>query len=155
MEHIFVYGSLRYGFDGPESRRLYERAFYRGPASAAGRLYNIDWYPGLIDPVHDTDRVLGDVYSVTDPAVLDWLDRYEEIAPNNDESGEYSRVRRQVFLMNAPTYAVREIEVWTYLYNWPLREDQRILSGDFLRFRDEHADRFPRPPGSRPADFPV
>ncbi len=82
-----------------------------GPATIAGRLYRIDWYPGLVP---GDGMVHGEVFRLRTPeSSLVWLDAYEGIAPDDAETNrnEYERVRRPVTLANGDL-----VETWVYLY---------------------------------------
>lgn len=140
IDYLFVYGTLRRDHGGPAALRLAERAKFVGHGSVAGRLYLIDWYPGLIEAENQVDRVLGEIFAFEDAGLLDELDRYEECSPANDETGEYRRVRRTVQLRGAPAWDSGEREAWAYLFNPPVEGLERILSGDFCRHRRKNSD---------------
>lgn len=108
---IFVYGTLMSHTGTPKARQLMAEADSLGPATIAGRLYRIDWYPGL---VAGDGRVQGEVFRLRTPAAsLVWLDAYEGIVLGDAGSNrnEYERVRRPVTLADG-----RTIEAWVYLY---------------------------------------
>ena len=46
---LFVYGTLLSSVDHPMARRLGREADLLGPATFAGRLYRVSWYPGMVD----------------------------------------------------------------------------------------------------------
>jgi gamma-glutamylcyclotransferase (GGCT)/AIG2-like uncharacterized protein YtfP len=108
---LFVYGTLMSHTDTPKARQLMAEADSLGPATIAGRLYRVDWYPGL---VAGEGLVHGEVVRLRTPVPsLVWLDAYEGIVPGDDQNNrnEYARVRRPVTLADG-----RVVEAWVYLY---------------------------------------
>lgn len=122
---LFVYGTLRAGFDGPMARRLRAEAQHIGPAWAKGALYRVADYPGFVPG--DGGRVMGDLFALTDAeATLAWLDLYEECAPHYPAPHEYRRERLMVEGPEGP------IEAWAYIYARDETGRGRIAGGDFL-----------------------
>ena len=108
---LFVYGTLMSHTGTPKARQLMAEADSLGAASIAGRLYRIDWYPGLVP---GEGRVHGEIFRLRTPAAsLEWLDAYEGIVPGDGGQNrhEYERVRRPVTLADG-----RVVEAWVYLY---------------------------------------
>lgn len=123
---LFVYGTLRAGFDGPMARRLRSEARLIGRGRAMGALYRITDYPGFV-PGQD-GWVRGDLFALKDTeATLAWLDDYEECAANFPEPHEYRRARLSVEGPGGP------VEAWAYLYARDVGGLTRITSGDFLK----------------------
>jgi gamma-glutamylcyclotransferase (GGCT)/AIG2-like uncharacterized protein YtfP len=81
--HVFVYGTLRRG-ERNDIARYRPLPLFVGPASIAGRLYDLGAYPGIV--LGAGGRVVGEVYRVS-AEVETALDFLEEVKP--DESGEY------------------------------------------------------------------
>jgi len=103
---------------------LAERARLLGRASVPGRLYHLSWYPGLLPPAAPADWVQGDLYELADAAAtLADLDRYEIDASRMFERCRVSAVRE----------SGEQLTAWVYLYRGNVREEQRILSGDYLK----------------------
>ncbi|MDO7836500.1 gamma-glutamylcyclotransferase family protein [Sphingobium sp. HBC34] len=122
---LFVYGTLRAGFDSSMARRLRAEARLIGPARAQGLLYRITHYPGFV-PGGDA-WVMGDLFALADAATtLAWLDEYEECAPHFPPPHEYRRVRTSVAGPHGPVLA------WTYAYARAVDGLARIDGGDFL-----------------------
>jgi gamma-glutamylcyclotransferase (GGCT)/AIG2-like uncharacterized protein YtfP len=123
---LFVYGTLRFAFDGPMARRLQAEARHMGPARADGMLYRLAGYPGFVPGAEG--MVTGDLFALTDAdATLVWLDDYEECATHSPQPHEYRRLWMTVAGLDGPVAA------WTYAYardpsGWPI-----IASGDFLK----------------------
>ncbi|WP_311268686.1 gamma-glutamylcyclotransferase family protein [Sphingobium sp. WCS2017Hpa-17] len=123
--YLFVYGTLRAGFDGPMARWLRSAARLLGPATIGGRLYRVADYPGLVPgPV---GLVQGDLYALTDvTAILARLDEYEEIAAHHPLPHEYRRDLSVVQTTDGPVTA------WIYAYAHDAKGLEPIVGGDFL-----------------------
>lgn len=125
---LFVYGTLRAGFDGPMARRLRAAGRHVGPAWAPGTLYRIAHYPGFVPG--PSGQVVGDLFALDDPeAALAWLDDYEEIGAHCPAPHEY---RRETITVFGPDGAV---QAWAYVYALDVARLERIESGDFLVVR--------------------
>lgn len=108
---LFVYGTLMSHTGTAKAQQLMAEADSLGPATIAGTLYRIDWYPGLVE---GEGRVHGEVFRLRSAAAsLVWLDAYEGIVPGDERENrnEYVRVRRPVTLADG-----RTLEAWVYLY---------------------------------------
>jgi gamma-glutamylcyclotransferase (GGCT)/AIG2-like uncharacterized protein YtfP len=113
-ERVFVYGTLRRG--GSNHFRM-DGAEFLSPATVKGRLYQIDWYPGLV--LDDFgDEIIGEVYQVSG-TVLEELDRFE--------GAEYRRLQTQVRLSDGETVCD-----WAWEWLGPVDETRRITGGDWL-----------------------
>lgn len=122
---LFVYGTLRRGFDGAMARQLRAAARYVGSGTVAGRLYRIADYPGLV-PGPD-GQVAGDLFALDDPAAtLALLDEYEECAAHHPQPHEYRREQLVVETADGPVTA------WTYIYARDVAGLPLIAGGDFL-----------------------
>lgn len=111
---VFVYGTLRRG--GTNHFRM-KGADFLNEAKARGRLYRIDWYPGLVLD-STADEIHGEVYQ-TAAGLLEELDHFE--------GGAYRRVRTQVLLPDGA-----ELSAWVWEWRGPVDESRRIRSGDWL-----------------------
>lgn len=124
---IFTYGTLREGLgERPEAREFRASATLVGPATFQGKLYSIDWYPGVIDSKNPTDCVVGDLYQIDqDPDFFTKLDIYEMCAPDRPEPHEYKRTIRNVI------HRDQLVAAWIYLFNWKITDQHLIISGDY------------------------
>jgi len=126
---IFVYGTLMRGFDHPMSKLLASGADFLGEASCRGRLYMIAHYPGLLHGTAESDIVHGDLFRMRDPdKLLAVLDDYESIGPGEEQPTLYLREMLPVMLGDGSSVT----RAWTYVYNRPVTETNRIVSGRFL-----------------------
>src|SRR5262245_7397903 len=126
--HLFVYGSLLSSIGHPSGERLRNEARLLGAASMPGRLYRVDWYPGLVEAAAGDSRVRGEVYALTDPAgSLAWLDDYESIVPGQEASNEYVRAERAGQLASG-----RQVTAWVYLYQWDVTGVPQVADGRWI-----------------------
>jgi gamma-glutamylcyclotransferase (GGCT)/AIG2-like uncharacterized protein YtfP len=124
---LFVYGTLRRSQGHPLAGFLADRADWVGLGHVAGRLYDLGSYPGLIEPRTEADWVTGDVYELRQAAeTLALPDRYEGCGPEDDPPHLYERCQTMVHLA-----AGEPRTCWVYLYRGPVREEGRIVSGDY------------------------
>ncbi len=116
VETIFVYGTLRRG--GSNHHRLHGAEFV-ATAAVRGRLYRIDWYPGLVAD-ETSGEVIGEIHQVS-ADLLAALDDYE--------GPEYRRVKMDVRSTQGDVPACR---AWVWLWGGPVDESRRIAGGDWL-----------------------
>ncbi len=115
VDALFVYGSLRSEFDNPHARGLRANADLLGRATVRGSIFLVGEYPGFRGEFEGV--VHGEVYRLRDPeSTLAALDAYE--------GPEYPRIVVET--------SIPGVSAWIYIYPGEVREDQRILSGDFL-----------------------
>jgi gamma-glutamylcyclotransferase (GGCT)/AIG2-like uncharacterized protein YtfP len=117
---LFVYGTLRRGCANRHARLLDRSAKFMGTARIQARLYRVKWYPGIRLREAGDEWVVGDVFQLRDPSTLAALDEYEG-------SSEYRRVLAAADLENGD-----RVRCWVYEYIGPVREDRRIVSGDWM-----------------------
>ena len=129
---LFVYGTLRRDSGNDMYHLLARHANLVGEATYQGKLYKIDYYPGVAPSKVTSDVVMGEVYHLCDPdLVLLQLDQYEECGAEFAEPTEYIRVLQDVRLQNGEMNSA-----WIYLYNQPLSSLDLIPSGDFLKLEN-------------------
>lgn len=130
---LFVYGTLRRDTSSEMYHLLARYADFIAEGTYQGRLYKIDYYPGVVPSDDPHDRVKGEVYSLRDPAtVLPQLDRYEECGPGFTEPTEYVRRCEDIALSNG-----KVCRAWVYIYNRQTDGLVWIPSGDFVAFEAE------------------
>ncbi len=99
-----------------------------GPATTAGRLYNLGRYPGLVLADAGGALVHGELLELSRPhATLRWLDAYEGIVPGDHPHNEYTRSLVEVLpIRGAATKA------WGYIYNLTPSPELLIPGGNWL-----------------------
>jgi len=119
---LFVYGTLRPFVAIEMAKWLQRAAQYVGPATTAGRLYDLGAYPGMRAARGRRERVVGDVYRVSNPRVFHVLDRYET---------KFVRERCVVKLERGARG-----RAWAYRYRYAVGRATRIVSGDYFAHRN-------------------
>lgn len=119
---LFVYGTLRVGQSADLSDGRYSDGVeYVDSDVINGKIFDLGWFPGAkVTPGHfDTGApsIIGDVFRLTDDAIIPRLDGYEGY-PNL-----YDRVQ---------TETASGRHVWVYVYNAHIPEERQIVSGDWL-----------------------
>jgi gamma-glutamylcyclotransferase (GGCT)/AIG2-like uncharacterized protein YtfP len=126
-DHVFFYGTLMSPFNRPGRQRISPKLNFKGRGFIQAALFDLGIYPAAI-PAEDNSKVWGEVYETGEPGpVLAALDEIEGHRPNEPERSLYTRVLTNVTLDDG-----RVETAWTYFYNAPLGQAQRIASGDYL-----------------------
>ncbi len=118
---VFVYGTLRPG--GSNHFRMAGGRFV-GKGWVRGRLYRIDWYPGLMLD-EEAGEVKGEIFEVTTEQLHE-LDVFEGLSAGEVEGSEYRRVLTEVTDGEKTTHA------WVWEWIGPVDETRLIASGDWL-----------------------
>ena len=114
-------------FNRPGRQRVDPKLNFKGRGTIHAALFDLGIYPAAI-PTDDHSIVWGEVYETTDQlSVLAALDEIEGYRPNEPERSLYTRVLTDVTLGDGGV-----VKAWTYFYNAPLGQAQRITSGDYL-----------------------
>ncbi len=120
---VFVYGTLRRG--GSNHFRMVGADFISA-GTITGRMYKIDWYPGLV--LDDAgDEIHGEVYAVGQ-VQLAALDSFEGIASGETKGSEYRRIETTVVLKNSEI-----LTAWVWEWLGMMDESQRLTAGDWLK----------------------
>jgi gamma-glutamylcyclotransferase (GGCT)/AIG2-like uncharacterized protein YtfP len=135
-EYLFVYGTLLSDLNSPAGSVLKTHAEYTAPASVQGRLYEIRGYPGLMLSDDAAETVFGELYLIREKRkLLSALDEYEGCSSRFPEPTEY--LRKQIPVI---THEGKNVQAWTYLYNWELSGRVWIKSGDYVKWVSRPAD---------------
>jgi gamma-glutamylcyclotransferase (GGCT)/AIG2-like uncharacterized protein YtfP len=127
-DRLFVYGTLMRGFENPMAQLLSRSADLIGEARCRGRIYRMQYYPGLLLSDDPADIVFGELYRLrVGDALLRELDMYEACGEGFAEPTEYVRQMLSVTLDDGSA-----VDAWTYVYNWPVEGMPRIASGRFV-----------------------
>ncbi|MFD0930778.1 gamma-glutamylcyclotransferase [Methylophilus glucosoxydans] len=126
---LFVYGTLRQGNTHAMSLYLAQQADFVAYGWFQGLMYQISFYPGVVASNDHSHRVYGEVYRLRDAqSVLAMLDEYEECSVRHPQPAEYQRVQTQIITIDDQLLE----PVWIYLYQWPVADKARIVTGDFM-----------------------
>ena len=129
---LFVYGSLRKGFNHPAYSYISRHFDLIGPARVRGLLYDLGVYPAAVPT--DTDHfIMGELYQLKNDDEFGWafaqLDDYEGIHAEPGETPQYKRDIVTVLINNMKS------EAWIYWFNRPVEGYPVIPSGDVLLYR--------------------
>jgi gamma-glutamylcyclotransferase (GGCT)/AIG2-like uncharacterized protein YtfP len=115
---LFVYGTLKSGFENPYAQQLKREATLLGRAQMPGRLYRVSSYPGMRPPRDPKDLISGELYELHQPAkTLAVLDDWEE---------NYDRELHPAILEDG-----KQFSAWVYVYRQNLPEDRYIASAEW------------------------
>ncbi len=130
--YLFVYGTLMKATGNKMYRLLAGNSDFLDDGYFQGKLYLVDYYPGVIDSTSPEDIVKGEIYLLKKPnETLNKLDLYEECGPSFDQPTEYIREKRDITLKSGKT-----LKAWVYIYNYPVQGLKLLKSGDFLNKSD-------------------
>ena len=129
--YLFVYGSLRSGFQSPAYEYISRYFNLFGEAKVQGKLYDTGDYPAAI-PVQDASYIIGELYLVKNEKEFSWaiaqLDDYEGVVAEPGEEILYRRAIADVYINDAI------VPAWIYWYNGDLQGKPAISSGDILDY---------------------
>lgn len=109
---LFVYGTLRLGFENEFATFLNRHADCLGIGYMKGSKIELGPYPGAFFDEQSNEMVEGDVFQIKNKElVFQVLDEYEGIGVSMDEPDEYVRRLCPVSLKG------KAIICWVYLYN--------------------------------------
>ncbi len=128
---LFVYGSLRSGFQHPAYAYISRYFSLSGTATVRGELYDMGEYPTAI-PSGEEKWITGELYTIQKEEEFSWaigqLDDYEGINGEPDEPQLYRRDKTTVFLNGQPVTA------WIYWFNGSVEGKPKIDCGDLLLY---------------------
>ena len=128
---LFVYGSLRSGFQHAAYQYIRDYFIFQGAATVKGLLYDLGNYPAAI-PTQSENFIKGELYLLRNEDEFGWamgqLDDYEGV---NAEIGEIALYKRAIatVLINGQT-----TDAWIYWYNGVVSDKPVITSGDILDY---------------------
>lgn len=131
---LFVYGSLRKGFQ--HAAYGYISAYFKlvGPAKVNGLLYDMGEFPAAV-PTTSEDFIVGELYELNNNDEFGWamaqIDDYEGVNPELGEIPLYRRGTATVFCNGLSSSA------WIYWYNGNVSGHPVISSGDVLQYLEE------------------
>lgn len=128
-EYLFVYGTLMKQYAKNQfANELEKYATFKTEAFACGKLFLIDYYPGLVKS-NGFEFVYGELFEISDASLLfPKLDAYEEYFAETPDTSEYIREKVTVFttIQNPP------VSAWAYVFNRSTNMYLQIKSGKFM-----------------------
>ena len=129
--HLFVYGSLRSGFQSPAYEYISRFFELVGDAKAKGKMYDLGEYPAA-KPTDEECNIVGELYRIRNEKEFDWaigqLDDYEGVNVEDDEEQLYRREITEVLINDQP------VKAWIYWYNGDVSDRPVIASGDMMEY---------------------
>jgi len=132
LHFLFVYGSLRQGFNHAAYNYITQYFEPRGMGKARGKLYDLGEYPAA-RPDSDSFHVVGELYSIREADEFEYaiaqLDDYEGVAPEYDQQSWYSREVTDILMENGEV-----VQAWIYWYTGDIAGKPVVESGDVLQY---------------------
>lgn len=126
---LFVYGLLMRGLERADFLNNPDKASFIGKAEAAGVLYDVGSFPGMIAS-QNGGVVYGELYELHDPEIFfETLDLIEGYWPDQPERSLSIRKIISVATASGP------INAWAYLLNLPSESLPQIPSGNFRAYQ--------------------
>lgn len=129
---LFVYGSLRSGFNSDAYRYVSRYFSFVANAKVKGKLYDLGEYPAAL-PADENVFIVGELYWLKNEEEYSWaieqLDDYEGLNVEANEKPLYKREQATVFADD------RNVKAWVYWYNKDIEEMPLIKSGDVLEYK--------------------
>lgn len=130
--NLFVYGSLRQGFNHPAYEYMKQYFELLGTGKAKGLLYDLGNYPAAV-PSSDIFNITGELYRIHNEDEFEYaiaqLDDYEGVDASYDQIAMYRRELTPVKLDDGS-----EHHAWIYWYNGDIGGKPVIESGDVLEY---------------------
>jgi gamma-glutamylcyclotransferase (GGCT)/AIG2-like uncharacterized protein YtfP len=129
--YLFVYGTLRKGFQNPVFKYLSDHFTYEADGKVKGRLYDLGEYPAAIPDGEDV-YVKGELYKAKSADEFNWaisqLDDYEGVNPGEGEQQLYERAATTVFAGD------KQYTAWIYWYKGDVHGKPFVESGDVMEY---------------------
>jgi gamma-glutamylcyclotransferase (GGCT)/AIG2-like uncharacterized protein YtfP len=132
--HLFVYGSLRSGFQSTAYEYISRYFVLTGNAKVKGTLYDLGSFPAA-KPGNEDSFIIGELYQLKQDNEFGWafgqLDDYEGVNVAYDEVQMYYRAITDVYFDD------QVIPAWIYWYKGDIMGKPLIESGDVLFYMDQ------------------
>jgi gamma-glutamylcyclotransferase (GGCT)/AIG2-like uncharacterized protein YtfP len=129
--HLFVYGSLRSGFQSTAYEYISRYFVLTGNAKVKGTLYDLGSFPAA-KPGKEDSFIIGELYQLKQDNEFGWafgqLDDYEGVNVAYDEVQMYYRAITDVYFDD------QVIPAWIYWYNGDVNNKPLIASGDMIEY---------------------
>ena len=128
-DYLFVYGTLRNGFNLELKDKVSDELKYIGKAKLEASLYNIGEYPGAVNDKSGKE-IWGEIFTVMNPEIVfKVLDEYEGFDANNISESEFVREKSRVKLESG-----KFTNAWVYWYNYDPKGKEKIRFKDYLNY---------------------
>lgn len=128
---VFVYGSLRSGFQSHAYEYISRYFNLFGEAKVKGKLFDTGSYPAAV-PVQENSFIKGELYIIKNESEFSWaiaqLDDYEGVLAEQGEQPLYRREIVDVYINDAI------VPAWIYWYNGDVTGKPEIGSGDTMDY---------------------
>ena len=132
--NLFVYGSLRSGFQHEAYQYMTQYFTLAGHATVKGKLYDMGDYPVAL-PTSEEKFIQGELYVINQPGefsyIIGQLDDYEGIYAEEGETASYKREETTVYCNG------QQFTAWIYWYAGNADGLPEIPSGDVLQYLQE------------------
>ncbi len=132
IHSLFVYGSLRSGFQSPAYEYISRYFQLVGNGKIPGELYDLGEYPAAIPSTSGKHFIVGELYTIKSPDEFDWafaqLDDYEGVTTEQGETALYKRELTDVLVNDTV------VKAWVYWYTGDVAGSPSIPSGDILDY---------------------
>ena len=129
--NLFVYGSLRSGFQSHAYEYISRFFTLVGPAKVKGRLVDMGAYPAGI-PTDEAHYIIGELYQIKNANEFSWamgqLDDYEGVNAEEEHERLYGRAVTEVIA------GEMTLEAWIYWYLGDISGQPVVESGDILQY---------------------
>jgi gamma-glutamylcyclotransferase (GGCT)/AIG2-like uncharacterized protein YtfP len=136
---LFVYGSLRSGFQSQAYEYVSRYFSFVAEAKVKGKIYDMGSYAAGV-PTDEEAFITGELYKVKEIDEFSWamgqLDDYEGVSVEPDEVQLFRREIVDVYYDNQDTQA------WIYWYNGSTIGRPLIASGDMLQYLQQKKKSF-------------
>ena len=127
-DFLFVYSSLRVGFQSPLYEYIRRYFTFEGHAKVKGVLSDLGTHP-VATPTSENYFINGELYKINNENEFSFaigqLDDYEGVNPEEGETPSYKRELTQVFREDGS-----QGNAWIYWYKGNVEGKPRIESGD-------------------------
>jgi gamma-glutamylcyclotransferase (GGCT)/AIG2-like uncharacterized protein YtfP len=129
---LFVYGSLRQGFNHAAYEYIKQYFQLAGHGKAKGMLYDLGSYPAAV-PANGNHLIVGELYRINHEDEFEYaiaqLDDYEGVNESYDQPALYKRELTSVKLDDGT-----EHNAWIYWYTGDVSGKPTVESGDVLEY---------------------
>jgi gamma-glutamylcyclotransferase (GGCT)/AIG2-like uncharacterized protein YtfP len=135
---IFVYGSLRSGFQSPAYNYISKYFTLVGNAKVKGLLFDMGDYPVAISTNEDK-FITGELYDIKNQEAFDFaiaqLDDYEGLNIEAGEASFYKRAEEEIYINNTTEKA------WVYWFIGDITHKPIIASGDVMEYIEKRKNK--------------